>query len=435
MAKHTGKLTKTVVEAWQPKAGDPVLWDGLLARFGVKANRNGSKSYILDYHNKYGERRRYTIGKHGDALTTDAARKKASKLQSEIQLNGFDPLGAKRAQREALTVNDLLDEYVSSARFASNAESTQVSDKSRIQRHIRPLLGKIKLEQLSPDMVRRMFAQIRDGKTAKIKKTKLRGKSIVRGGGGAARQSVRNLRAALNWAIREGFLSSNPAEHVDIGVDGVRDVFIDTPEQYARLFATLDSLQSSKEVSENLADIIRVLALTGARLGEIQAVRWEYLDLDKGFIRLPPKAHKAGHRSGKPKEIALPDLAKAIFDKRHGEGVEGYVFRASSGDGHVTMGSSLWVKICERGDLPKGLTSHGLRHSLGTYMALQGAQEFELMAALGHSQASTTKRYIHYAKDARKALSDKYTAGIAAAVSDSPKADVVSIRGKRRQSD
>ena len=91
----------------------------------------------------------------------------------------------------------------------------------------------------------------------------------------------------------------------------------------------------------------------------------------------------------------------------------------------------MWKTIREKAGLPDGITNHSLRHSLGTMMAVQGAEAAQIMAALGHSQMATTQRYIHIAKDARAAMLEQYTAGIAAAVA--PKAEVVDLPRRKKQ--
>ena len=90
--------------------------------------------------------------------------------------------------------------------------------------------------------------------------------------------------------------------------------------------------------------VIRVLALTGARRNEVAALRWEYVDLEQGLITLPPKSHKSGHRSNKPKEIALGTSARAIVDKRQDNGSE-YVFPSSRDNAHVSLSAKLWKLI------------------------------------------------------------------------------------------
>ena len=130
-------------------------------------------------------------------------------------LNGGDPMGHKQKRQKALTVNQLLDLYLESPTFAKKAESTKYVDKGRIERHIRPLLGKQYADLLSPDSVRRAQNDITKGKTAANVKTKARGVAKVTGGKGTADKAVLVLRAAYSWAVSEGILKDNPFEALD----------------------------------------------------------------------------------------------------------------------------------------------------------------------------------------------------------------------------
>src|SRR5690606_28607304 len=110
----------------------------------------------------------------------------------------------KKSAREALTVDQLLDLYFESGKFAEKADSTQATDKGRASHHLRPLLGKRLVAKLTADDVRRAFASIRDGKTARTVKTgKKRGVAKVGGGEGTARMAIRLLRAVFAWGISE----------------------------------------------------------------------------------------------------------------------------------------------------------------------------------------------------------------------------------------
>src|SRR5215469_16480878 len=96
-------------------------------------------SYVIQYRNKYGQPRRYTIGRV-EELKPDDARKQAKILLGEIA-KGSDPSAQKRADRKAETVGDLCDRYIEEAqrRLKPNSLKTNTSE---ITHHIRPLLGK-----------------------------------------------------------------------------------------------------------------------------------------------------------------------------------------------------------------------------------------------------------------------------------------------------
>src|SRR6185369_9739098 len=93
---------------------------------------------VLQYRNKFGQGRRYTIGRVGE-LTPAQARKRALDLRGKIA-GGADPSAQKRADRNAVTVGDLCDEYLEAAKGRMK-ESTREADRNRIDCHIRPLLG------------------------------------------------------------------------------------------------------------------------------------------------------------------------------------------------------------------------------------------------------------------------------------------------------
>ncbi|HBO14276.1 MAG TPA: hypothetical protein DD491_15930 [Halieaceae bacterium] len=430
MAKSSKPLSKRVLEAWTPPDNDPYLWDGELHGFGVRYNANGTITALLGYRNKYGQRRRYKVGRISDTYTITQARKDADTLQTDIR-RGFDPLEHRQDTRQAPTLGEVFDQYLESAKFASKADSTQAMDKSRIKRHLRPTLGKLRIAQATPDKIRKAYADIRDGKTAVTEKTGKRGKARVTGGNTAATSCIKLLSSIFTWAIQEGLATENPCEGVQTAPIGVREAILDKTEQYTALFDALDALQEEAKIPAAAADAIRVLAFTGARRSEVTEARWSWVDLEAGTLTVPPKGHKSGHRTNKAKVIPLPSPARAVIAARPKGEPEDYVFPGTRGDSAITLPSKLWKTIREKAGLPDGITNHSLRHSLGTMMAVQGAEAAQIMAALGHSQMATTQRYIHIAKDARAAMLEQYTAGIAAAVA--PKAEVVDLPRRKKQ--
>jgi hypothetical protein len=226
------KITKRIVDAADIRADRYVVWDVELKGFGLLVLHTGVKSYLFQYRTAEGRKRRITIGKHG-AWTPDKARKKAEDYRQSVR-NGGDPLGEKRALRESATVGDLLDEYLSSQDFADKAASTQAIDRGRIERHLRPLLGKRHAHLVAERDVKNALAAIRDGKTAADIKTGNRGRARVKGGAGAARMAIDLLRVVFNWAK----VRPNPCDGVKTGTSGTREIILDDASDYTRLFQT-----------------------------------------------------------------------------------------------------------------------------------------------------------------------------------------------------
>ena len=426
------RISKRTVDAALPGTKPTFLWDDTLPGFGLLLLPTGTKSFVFQYRTPEGRSRRATIGKVG-ALTPDQARTIADDMSRTVK-GGGDPLEDKRRAREAITVGGLLDAYLASETFADKAASTQLTDTGRIGRHLRPLLGGRHVAKLQPEDIRRAFALIRDGKTAGDIKTGRYGLARVRGGEGTARKAIRLLRAVFAWGIAERLIEHNPATGVDTGTDGEREAILESADDYARLFETLTRMETERRLRPAVADAIRIIALVGARRGEITGLRWQHVDLKRGVLTLPAKAHKTGRKTGKPRIIALPAAAQEIIARQPEDTAHDFVF-SRSGGGPVLLAKS-WRTIRVEAKLPEGIGLHGLRHSLASWLAVGGAQAPEIMASLGHRQMSTTQRYIHFADKARAALAERAAApalaGMAAATG-APNADVIALPGRKGQ--
>jgi integrase len=410
------RITKRAVDATEPGAKHFVVWDDDVKGFGLSVQPTGHKSYIFKYRTREeGEQRRMTLGNHGD-ITADEARKLAAEARRDVLL-GADPLGERRAKRDALTVGDLLDRYLDSAEFADKASITQYNDRSKIDRHLRPLLGKRHAHQVTDSDVRRAFTAIAEGKTSTDVRTGPRGRAIVRGGRGAAREAIVRLSIAFNWGIRQKLVSENPCLHVKLQAVGSRETILEDAAGYATMFKAIDRLETMLAIRSEAADAVRFIALTGCRRGEATKLRWRHIE--DGRIVLPPREHKAGKRTGKPRIIALGTAAQAVIARQQQGGPEDYVFTPGRGEGGSISLSRVWTKVRREAGLPAKLTLHGLRHSTASHMAMAGAEASEIMAVMGHSQLSTVIRYVHFARDVRSTLAQKAeamaVAGMAAA--------------------
>ena len=135
------KLTKTVVDGLKPADTEYTVWCATLAGFGVRVRPSGAKSFIAQYRigGRNSPTRKVTVGRYGK-LTVEQARIEASKILAKAEL-GEDVAETKAKQRAELTIAQLCDEYLLDGCHAKKA-STVATDKGRIERHIKPILGR-----------------------------------------------------------------------------------------------------------------------------------------------------------------------------------------------------------------------------------------------------------------------------------------------------
>ena len=163
-----GKITKRAVDALVPKKGaEVVLWDQEVRGFGIRARVGGAKTYILHYRAGTGRGaplRKLTIGKHGSPWTPNNARTEAKRLLGLIA-SGEDPAEQRATERKTLTVAELCDLYLAEG-ATHKKPSTLKADLGRIVHHIKPLLGRVRVDKVARGDIERLLIDVKDGKTA-----------------------------------------------------------------------------------------------------------------------------------------------------------------------------------------------------------------------------------------------------------------------------
>jgi hypothetical protein len=180
------KITKRFVDSLQPDASrDLFAWDDSLKGFAIRMLPSGSASFVVQYRTRRGLTRRFAFAKVG-TLTPDEARTKARQLLADAETGG-DPSAQRHEARKALTVEELCAAYLEAARAGlvltrfhkPKRPSTIAIDEGRVSRHVVPLIGKLVARDLSRAQVQRMVDAIAAGKTARIIKTRARGKGAL----------------------------------------------------------------------------------------------------------------------------------------------------------------------------------------------------------------------------------------------------------------
>jgi len=221
-----------------------------------------------------GRTRRYTIGRHGAPWTPDTAREEARRLLGEA-VTGADPAADKQSKRRAETVAELCDLYwsdVATGRLLTRRKtpkkaSALLSDKGRIENHVKPILGRMKVAAVTREDVEDFMHAVAAGKTAaRAKTSKKYGLSNVRGGIGTSSRTVGMLGAIFTYAVKHRMRADNPVWGVMRPADGRRERRLSDAE-YAALGAALRQA-TAQNVWQPAVSVARFLAVSGWRTGE-----------------------------------------------------------------------------------------------------------------------------------------------------------------------
>ena len=144
---------------------------------------------------------------------------------------------------------------------------------------------------------------------------------------------------------------------------------------------------------------------TGARIGELLALRWEDVDLKAARVTIRRtlwNGHEGSPKGGKSRTVPLgDDVLAALTAHCHLRGP--HVFCTEDG-GRLThsMVKDVVPNACRRAGLAKRLTMHGLRHTFASHLVMRGVTLVAVKELLGHAQISTTMRYAHLAPSATR---------------------------------
>ncbi len=397
------KITKRFVDGLPALEAEQVFWDDEMPGFGlrVKAGNDPTKSYVVQYRNAAGRSRRKTLGRHGD-ITPDQARKLARDVKHDVA-KGTDPVAERAAWRAAPTVDDLMDEYVSSHVENHNKPSTQGEFKRLIDRHIRPALGKLKAQDVSRHEVAKLHKAMRDTP---------RQANVV----------LSVLSKAFNLAETWGFRpqGTNPTRQIVRYKERTRDRRL-TQEDLRKLGKAFENAETKNTIPLGLVPLFRLLAFSGCRLSEIINLTWPEVDFVAGTLNL--RDAKAGARSHVLSALALDLLA----GQQRSDDCE-FVFPSGAGTAFDRANvERAWRKLRKAADL-EDLRIHDLRHMVGTMAGATGANAFQIRDLLGHKTLAVTARYVARDDDPVRSIQDRVSAQIEAGLSGASKGVITPIK-------
>ena len=260
------KLTKRIVDAANIRAREYFIWDDDIPGFGLRVLASKRKSYIVQY--RAGRRsRRMSLGL-STVLTCEQARTRAIAIIAAAK-NGEDPAAKRDADRQAITVKELAERFDKEHIAVRVKESTAKGYRRMLERVIVPALGRHRVTEVTRADIAKIHHDLRH-----IPYDANRCLEII----------SKMFSLAEMWGLRpEG---TNPRKHIEKYPEEKRERLLSAAE-LRRVGEVLREMEDEGiELSSAIA-AVRLLILTGCRLGEIMTLKWEYVDFAGKALRLP----------------------------------------------------------------------------------------------------------------------------------------------------
>ena len=456
-------FTKAAIEAIpMPVNGvRTTVYDTKIPKLAVRVTAAGSRTFYVVKWRPDGVAWE-KLGTYPD-MTIEQARKAADKVLGQFA-DGIDPTQARREARAQMTLGEAFEQYMTRHVAAKgkkrgadlrqmwerclgdlpDAPRKKHAPRERSKHPAGVNWQRRKINSISRDDVAALHVGI--GKTTPI----------------VANRVVELLSAIYNKLRDWGVNVANPAHGIEPFTEHKRDRFLQRGE-LPRFFAAL-----AADTSDDFREFIALSLLTGARRGNVLAMRWTDIDEDRAVWKIPAATAKAGEAI----DVALVPEAVGILAARRtradfAKDPSPFVFPAPSTSGHMTPPKKRWAALVDRIELTEltarinadadafewkndstesleravvraralakkmkidrtgarlaDLRLHDLRRSLGSWQTILGTSLTIVGKSLGHKSPSATAVYARLDIDPVRASVERATSAmlIAAGVKQS----------------
>jgi integrase len=304
---------------------------------------------------------------------------------------------AQRDSGQLVTPNKvLLRDYLE--RWLTDWCTANLSPTSReryellVRGQILPFLGNVKLQDLKPAHLSRWYAQL-------LENGNRRGGPL---NPVTIKFASRVLHRALAIAVQDEIITRNPCSIRSAPKVERKEVQILSPEEVTRLLRTFRG--------RNLQTFVTTALATGARRGELLALRWSDVDLERGTVSIERSLEQttAGLRFKSPKTksgrrtIGIPasvcDELRLHYRRQlerrlklgQGRLPDSLVFSTWDGQPrHPRAVTIEFMGVVRASGLP-GITLHSLRHCHASALIAAGLDPVTVSKRLGHATPQTT---------------------------------------------
>jgi integrase len=325
------------------------VWDTLLPGFGVRVTVNGRKTWFA-VGRVDGRQVRHTIGTH-PTIALGEARETARGILRDMQLGQYAGKQVEATDEpEAITFGIATDEFIQ--RYAKPKNRTWKAAEADL-RKFTGLMNKPLGEVTRADIVR------------ELDHIALRAPVGVN-------RALSQIKKLYAWALDRGMVDVHPAL-------GLKKPAKETSRDRLLTDAEIISFWTvTGEMGFPFGPLLRLLLLTGQRRGEVSAMRWSQLDLDRGIWKIPASLAK----NGRAHEVPLSSTALNILRTLPQFEGSDFVF-TTTGRTPVSGFGRVKDRLDKVGELSAWVV-HDLRRTAASGMARLGVAPHVIEKVLNH---------------------------------------------------
>ncbi|MCM3006744.1 site-specific integrase [Priestia koreensis] len=330
----------------------------------------------------------------------------AGKLEQEL-------LSGTSIANSNITFNETFSQWFSN-HSKTIKPSTKKSIESKFKKHILPRFGKLKINEITRPYCQQMINEIA-GIITSVNDIKIQANQVFK------------------YAVKMDIIQKNPLEYVSIPKQQ-KEFINEDNHSNQRNYWKKDEVKkflaiTKEELSLRDHTLFHLLIYTGARKGELLALKWDDINFDTGFIRLTKTLfHNEGKfifQTSKTKEskrlISLDTKTLSLLKKWRVEQIQANLANACTNieskiiftrdDGSPMRLAYLNDKlsaVIKKHKLNR-ITIHGLRHTYASLLFEAGASIKEVQERLGHSDIQMTMNiYTHVTDDLKEQTAEKF---------------------------
>lgn len=381
--------------------------------------RKRGNAYCLTVSHGYDE-----CGKQNRFYKTVQAKSDAE-AQKQLALFYAEVVSGKQERQTKMTLRAYVDywreNYGSNPKFLSRKTYERYNE--LLNGRIIPALGHLRLDEIQPGHILRFLRELQkpgvrmDGKPGVLSDRQIE-------------MYYRLLSAIFNKAVKWKLMPENPCASVDapkVEYDP-EDIRIYDEETLGQF---LNTLETDPKVKTKYKALVYIALITGMRRGEILALEWSAIDLERcqiyvrqasEYIVGQPVTTKDPKTKGSKRKLSISNdivyllnlLKEEQVQQQNKKGdkwvISDRVFTNNTGGPmHVNTFHNWLQKFTAANNLPP-ISPHDFRHMSATYKLQEGAGLKAVQGDLGHTRVGTTNRYTHRLESAARDATNRMTA-------------------------